>query len=143
LYCVLLLVWQDLCVPVLPPLFFRACLLVPMWGMGLLGCRPAPVAAPKREDAPAPPLQQPRTLTPQEERQQREEQAKREAVATYPELGIAGTAVNSEYVRRYKLYLSVNPAFFDEPDWPKRLAEMLAQDLGLDPSRKAPDAAPR
>ena len=70
-----------------------------------------------------------------EERQLQEEQSKREAVSLYPELGVAGTAVNREYVRRYRLYRSVNPAFFDEPDWPKRLAEMLAQDLGLDPRR--------
>ena len=111
--------------------------------MGLSGCRPAPFAAPKREETPVLPAPKPRALTPEEERQQREEQAKQEAVATYPELGVAGTAVNREYVRRYKLYRSVNPSFFDEPDWPKRLAEMLAQDLGLDPSRKAPSAAPR
>ena len=95
-------------------------------------CRPVPVAASNREGATVPSPPQTTALTPGEERLQREEQSKREAVATYPELGIAGTAVNSEYVRRYKLYRSVNPAFFDEPDWPKRLAEMLAQDLGLE-----------
>jgi hypothetical protein len=65
----------------------------------------------------------------------REEQSKREAVSLYPELGIEGTAVNREYVRRYKLYRAVNPAFFEQPDWPRRLADLLARDLGLDPKR--------
>ena len=131
------------------PLFFRVWLLVPLLGMVFSSCRPVTVAPANREDATVPSPHQPTALTPGEERLQREghskreEQSKREAVATYPELGIAGTAVNSEYVRRYKLYRSVNPAFFDEPDWPKRLAEMMAQDLGLDPTRKAPQAANR
>jgi hypothetical protein len=74
-------------------------------------------------------------LTPEEQRRMLEEQSKREAVALYPELGVEGTAVNREYVRRYKLYRSVNPGFFSEPDWPRRLADMLATDLGLDPRR--------
>ena len=134
-YCVSLRVLQDWCVPVPHSLFFRICLLVPFWGMVLVSCRPEPVASTKQEAAAGPSAPQPRALTPAEERLQREEESKREAVATYPELGVAGTAVNREYVRRYKLYRSVNPAFFDEPNWPKRLAEMLAQDLGLDPRR--------
>ncbi len=109
--------------------------------MVLSSCGPSPSAGAKGEGLPVPsgPQQrradQSRPLTPEEERQQREEQAKRQAVSVYPELGVAGTAVNREYVRRYKLYRSVNPAFFEEPDWPIRLAEMLAQDLGLDPRR--------
>jgi hypothetical protein len=70
-----------------------------------------------------------------EEHARREEQSKLEAVALYPELGVAGTAVNREFVRRYKLYRTINPAFFAEPDWPIRLAAMLAQDLGLDARR--------
>ncbi len=80
-------------------------------------------------------LEQSRGVLSPEERQRREEQSKREAVALYPELGVAGTAVNREYVRRYKLYRAINPAFFGEPDWPKRLADMLAVDLGLDPRK--------
>ncbi len=134
-YCVLLLALQDWGVPFAHCLFFRIGLLVPFWGMVLASCRPAPVAPTKPEASPGPSAPRARTLTPAEEHLEREEASKREAVATYPELGVAGTAVNREYVRRYKLYRSVNPAFFEEPNWPKRLAEMLAQDLGLDPRR--------
>jgi len=121
--------------------FFRFWLLVPLVGTVLSSCGPAPVEVAKKEGFLIPPDPQPRradqtrALTPEEERQQREEEFKKKAVSVYPELGVAGTAVNREYVRRYKLYRSVNPAFFEEPDWPVRLAEMLAQDLGLDPRR--------
>jgi hypothetical protein len=134
-YCLLLLALQDWCVPFSRSLFFRIFLLVPFWGIVFASCRPVPVAPTKREASAGPSAPQARTLTPAEEHLEREEESKREAVATYPELGVAGTAVNREYVRRYKLYRSVNPSFFDEPNWPKRLAEMLAQDLGLDPRR--------
>ena len=122
-------------------MFFRVCLLVPLVGMILSSCGPSPSAGAKGEGllVPSGPPQgraeQTRALTPEEERRQLEEQAKRKAVSVYPELGVAGTSVNREYVRRYKLYKSVNPAFFEEPDWPFRLAEMLAQDLGLDARR--------
>ena len=141
--CVLLPVRQDLCVCISDRLLFRVSLLLPLWGIGFSSCRPAPGAPQKREDAASLAAPKPREISPEEARLQREERAKQEAVATYPELGVAGTAVNREYVRRYKLYRSVNPAFFAEPDWPIHLAEMLAQDLGLDPSRKAPEASPR
>jgi hypothetical protein len=130
--------------------FFCVCLLVSLWGLGLSSCRPHPSAPTQHEEfggalsaEQPPPTIQARKLTPEQERQLREEESKRQAVSAYPELGVAGTAVNREYVRRYKLYQTVNPAFFDEPDWPKRLAEMLAQDLGLDPRRSGqPAAAP-
>ncbi len=115
------------------------CLLVPCVGLAVGSCRPAPAGAGEGERAPAviqpPGIAQSAVRSSVEERQLREEQSKQEAVSLYPELGVAGTAVNREYVRRYRLYQSVNPAFFEEPDWPKRLAEMLAQDLGLDPRR--------
>jgi hypothetical protein len=121
---------------------FCVCLLSIFVGLAVGGCRPAPSGVGEGERLPTvlPGPEptggpQPRGSSLAEERRFREEQSKREAVSLYPELGVAGTAVNREYVRRYRLYQSVNPAFFDEADWPKRLAEMLAQDLGLDPRR--------
>jgi hypothetical protein len=127
---------------------FRVGLSVLPWVLGFASCRPNDRVSNKFEDAGVPPpaaqsvpTPRPRALTPEEERQQREEESKRHAVAAYPELGVAGTAVNREFVRRYKLYQSVDPAFFDEPDWPKRLAQMLALDLGLDPHRSGKAAA--
>lgn len=105
----------------------------------IAGCGPAPADSADRKTVPVLPnsAQLMRSATgggmlPLEEHARREEQSKLEAVAMYPELGVAGTAVNREFVRRYKLYRTINPAFFVEPDWPIRLAAMLAQDLGLD-----------
>jgi hypothetical protein len=128
-----------------PDCFKSRCWVCPLAifvGLAFGSCRPAPSAGGESErrptDLPGPEptgVPQPGGSSLAEERRFREEQSKREAVSLYPELGVSGTAVNREYVRRYRLYQSVNPAFFDEPDWPKRLAEMLAQDLGLDPRR--------
>jgi len=73
-----------------------------------------------------------RVVPPEGTFQERLEASKRWAVARYPELGVEGTAVNREYLRRYKLYRAVNPAFFETPDWPLQLADMLARDIGLD-----------
>lgn len=64
--------------------------------------------------------------------EERVEASKRWAVARYPELAVEGTAVNREYIRRHKLYRTVNPVFFESPDWPLQLADMLARDIGLD-----------
>jgi hypothetical protein len=146
--CVLWLAWQHLAVGVFKSLSFRVCVSVLLWVLGFVSCRPNSSVLNKREDAEVPlpaaqrgPAARPRALSPEEERQQREEESKRQVVVTYPEIGVAGTAVNREFVRRYKLYQSVNPAFFDEPDWPKRLAQMLALDLGLDPHRSGKAAA--
>ena len=107
----------------------------------LSGCSPAPSEGPVEKAVEVFPPRRSiegvtqQMATPQKDWRRLEEESKREAVALYPELGVEGTAVNREYVRRYKLYRLINPAFFTEPDWPKRLAEILAKDLGLDPRK--------
>jgi hypothetical protein len=63
------------------------------------------------------------------------EASKKQAVAKYPELGVRDTAVNREFVRRCKLLQSADPSFFESPDWPERLADLMARDLSLDPQR--------
>jgi hypothetical protein len=127
-------------IPCSPALQVRICgILGTLW---ISGCGPAPADSPDRKNTPVLPgsPQQMQVGTGRgklssEEHARCEEQSKLEAVALYPELGVAGTAVNREFVRRYKLYRTINPAFFAEPDWPIRLAAMLAQDLGLDARR--------
>jgi hypothetical protein len=125
----------------LQPVGWSPLLLGILSGVLLTGCGPSPSEVPAGKVAGVVPAKMSveivpkQSLTPEEQRRRLEEQSKREAVALYPELGIEGTAVNREYVRRYKLYRSINPEFFSEPDWPKRLADMLATDLGLDPRR--------
>lgn len=63
------------------------------------------------------------------------EASKKQAVVKYPELGVRDTAVNREFVRRCKLLQSADPSFFESPDWPERLADLMARDLSLDPQR--------
>jgi hypothetical protein len=50
------------------------------------------------------------------------EAAKRRAIQDYPALGVAGSPMNVEYVRRYKSRLAEHPEYFADPDWPTRLA---------------------
>ena len=55
------------------------------------------------------------------------------AVALYPDSGVAGTAlsraIEDERVRLQK----VNPAFFNDADWPLMLTSKLAANLGIQP----------
>ena len=53
--------------------------------------------------------------------------AQREALRRYPELGIAGSKLNSEFVTRYKLYQQQHPDYLRDPSWPLRLAEELTR----------------
>jgi hypothetical protein len=57
------------------------------------------------------------------------EAAQAEAVRLYPDLGTIGTPLNQEFTSRYKKYRVTNPAFFDQPDWPIRLAKECAESL--------------
>ena len=52
--------------------------------------------------------------------------SQKEAVARYPNLGVAGSALNKEYVARLKRYQAEKREFFTEPDWPMRLAKEIA-----------------
>ena len=54
---------------------------------------------------------------------QHPEAAQREAIKLFPELGIAGSPLNKEFVERAKRYRVEKKDFFAEPDWPVRLAK--------------------
>jgi len=52
-------------------------------------------------------------------------EAQRLAVQRYPELGISGSKLNTEFVARYKFYQQTRPDYFRDTSWPLRLAEEL------------------
>lgn len=54
-------------------------------------------------------------------------EAKKSAVQRYPELGIAGSRFNTQFVARYQLYQQTRPDYFKDNAWPLRLAEEIGQ----------------
>jgi hypothetical protein len=55
--------------------------------------------------------------------------AAQRAIQAYPELGIANSPLNKEFLRRHKSYEASNPKFFSEPEWPTKLARESAEAL--------------
>ncbi|MEI9893689.1 MAG: hypothetical protein WDN28_07255 [Chthoniobacter sp.] len=51
------------------------------------------------------------------------EAAQHEALRRFPQLGIAGSHLNKEFLARYTKYERERPAFFHDPSWPLTLAE--------------------
>jgi hypothetical protein len=45
------------------------------------------------------------------------------ALQAYPELGVANSPLNREFLRRHTQYKSENPHYFDDPEWPAKLAK--------------------
>jgi hypothetical protein len=57
-----------------------------------------------------------------------ENEAQQRAIRLYPDLGVAGSALNQEFVARYRRYKTDRPAFFKDPEWPTALArECMAE----------------
>ena len=54
-------------------------------------------------------------------------EAQKEAVRRYPDLGVSGSKLNTDFVARYKLYQQQRPDYFRDSSWPLRLAEELTQ----------------
>jgi hypothetical protein len=48
--------------------------------------------------------------------------AQQRAMKLYPELAVPNSKINQEFIRRYHQYQKVNPAFFNDPEWPTTLA---------------------
>jgi hypothetical protein len=55
--------------------------------------------------------------------------AQERAIALYPDLGVANSALNREFVARYRQYRIQNPEYFTDPDWPTKLAKESAEAL--------------
>lgn len=55
--------------------------------------------------------------------------AQQKAVALYPDVGVASSPLNKEFVARMKRYQAEKKEFFTEPDWPIRLAKECDEDL--------------
>jgi hypothetical protein len=59
-----------------------------------------------------------------------EADGRREALRLYPELGVANTPLNREFVARYRSYQRLQPDFFQDPSWPVILVKECAVALG-------------
>ena len=55
--------------------------------------------------------------------------AQLKSVTLYPDVGIAGSPLNTEFVARMKRYQAEKKEFFAEPDWPIRLVKECNEDL--------------
>jgi len=51
------------------------------------------------------------------------------ATLRFPSLGTADSPLNTEFVRRYRMYKQSNPSYFKNPKWPTLLAEESAAAL--------------
>lgn len=54
------------------------------------------------------------------------EAAKQRAIARYPQLAVAGSALNRAFVERVHHYQREQPAAFDDPEWPTAIARECA-----------------
>lgn len=57
------------------------------------------------------------------------EEAQREAVRRYPELGVRGSKLNAAFLARYRTYRQLKPEYFKDNAWPIRLAEEVLEPL--------------
>lgn len=55
------------------------------------------------------------------------------ALKEFPDLGIANTRLNAEFVSRYRRLESEHNRFLADPDWPLILTRNCAHDLGISP----------
>lgn len=60
--------------------------------------------------------------------------AQQKAVELYPEVGVAGSALNREFLARMKRYQIEKREFFAEPDWPVRLGKECNDDSATKPA---------
>jgi len=74
------------------------------------------------ETTPVPTIAPPRIAT--------EVEGRREALRLYPDLGVANSPLNREFVARYHSYQRLDPDFFQEPAWPVILVKECAAVIG-------------
>ena len=72
-----------------------------------------------------------------------ERRARAEAIRRFPALGIKNSPENREFVRTYNELKRKQSAMLEDPEWPIRLAEILAKDSGWrEAEEREPEAAP-
>ena len=49
--------------------------------------------------------------------------AQKRATAIYPDLAVRNSPLNQEFVRRYRQYQTTNRHYFEDPEWPTKLAK--------------------
>jgi len=59
-----------------------------------------------------------------------EAEGRAEALRLYPELGVANSPINREFVARYRSYQRLQPDFFQDPAWPVLLVKECAGVIG-------------
>ena len=59
-----------------------------------------------------------------------EADGRREALRLYPDLGVADSPLNREFVARYRSYQRLQPDFFQNPAWPVLLVKESAAVIG-------------
>jgi hypothetical protein len=62
--------------------------------------------------------------------------AQQKAIELYPDLSIAGSDLNKEFVARVKRYQVEKKEFFTDPDWPIRLAKECSDELSAKSASK-------
>jgi hypothetical protein len=55
--------------------------------------------------------------------------AQERAIQRYPQLGVAKSPLNQEFLRRHNAYKASKPQFFSDPEWPTKLAAESEQAL--------------
>jgi len=61
------------------------------------------------------------------------QEATRQALKSYPELAIKDSALNREFIARYNRYQATNKGYFNDPNWPTKLAAESQAALELSP----------
>ena len=100
--------WQILSFNVSSPGFFT-----PTANSSSVDPPPPPASPPHQK------LQQPASV----------EEAQREAVRRYPDIAVAGSRLNREFLTRHKRYQAEQPKLLRNPLWPLRIAEESARAL--------------
>jgi hypothetical protein len=59
-----------------------------------------------------------------------EADGKKEALRLYPDLGVANSPLNREFLVRYRSYQRLEPEFFQDPAWPVTLVKESAAIIG-------------
>ena len=93
-----------------------------------LSLLPSPTATPP-EDIAAPTPQLMPDASPESTPDLTVDEWKKKAVEQFPDLAVAGSALNSAFVLKYQSYQVSKPRFFDSPDWPMRLAKECADSI--------------